>query len=97
MEPRRFLLMKSGYTVSVLFLDKIGSCDHSDIDGSLFHRRFHSFRDEKGQPQALLCPNGLESHEWPRVFTDDPPGVWTKHFLAYREGPPKRNQLSEEV
>jgi len=95
-ETQRFLLMKSGFQVSILFLDRHGSCDHSDSDGNLFHRRYHPYRDEKGQHQVLLCPNGLESNEWQRVFPDDPPGSWIKAFASYREGPPKRQKIAEE-
>jgi hypothetical protein len=90
-EPRRYLLMKSGWEVSILWLDQHGSCSHSDSEGSLYHSRFHMKRDDKGRVFVALCPNGLEREEWARVFVDDPEGSWKSQFLAYKDGPPKRS------
>jgi len=94
-EPRRYLLMKSGYEVNVMFIDGHGTCDHIDSEGSLFHTRWHHYRDSKGLREPLLCPNGLEEREWSRVFTDDPPGSWTAQYTAYKQSPPKRQAYDE--
>jgi len=88
---RRYLLMKSGYEVNILWLDDHGSCSHYDSEGSLYHSRYHMKRDEKGRVHCRICPNGLEQAEWSRVFVDDPPGSWMAQFASYREGPPKRS------
>jgi hypothetical protein len=96
MEPRRFLLCKSGYEVNILWLDQHGSCEHTDLDGNLYHTRYHMNRDpDTGLVTCLLCPNSLEQAEWSRVFVDDPPGSWTQHFAAYKSAPPKRSVSDE--
>lgn len=94
MNARRFLLMKTGFDVNVLFLDTPGSCSHTDSTGSLSHTRFHGYRDPDGKRQVVLCPNGLEASEWSRVFVDDPPGSWTTHFANYRSAPPQKREYN---
>ena len=93
--PKRFLLMKSENTVNILWLDEAGSCQHITYDGHMYPARHHVKLDEKGQRWVTLCPNGLSTEEWRRVFVDDPPGAWLEHFNNYRMEPPKKRQYGE--
>lgn len=89
------MLCKSGYDVTIFWLDSFGSCLHVDCDGNIYHTRFHPYRDEKGYVYTKLCPNGLEESEWTRVFVDDPPGSWIEAYTAYKQAPPKRSHSEE--
>lgn len=95
----RYLLMGSGKTVNVMWLDEDGSCSahHGNLDGSLSATRFHIKLDEKGRRWPLICPNGLATIEWDRVKVGD---NWREELLEFQRSrlaaPAKARRSSDE-
>lgn len=79
----RYLLMGSGKSVNVMWLDSDGTCEakHGNKDGSISPTRFHVYNDEKGQRWPVICPNGLEPIEWDRVKVGD---NWREELVEFR-------------